>query len=164
MPVLVKVSYFPNWTAHGAEGPYRIAPNMMVVVPTSNDVRLTFDRSRSDLFFYALTGIGILLLIASRIWGDRLLDAIDRRRGKGVPAGVLAVAGVVFDVPLVDDRSPWPASESRPSPWAPPDLTPPRGWVRGDHGPPAAGPVRDVDDDPATDDGSTHGEAGRPLT
>ena len=70
VPVLVKVSYFPNWTAHGAEGPYRIAPNMMVVVPTSNDVRLTFDRSTSDLFFYALTGIGILLLIASRIWGD----------------------------------------------------------------------------------------------
>ena len=73
VPVLVKVSYFPNWTAHGAEGPYRIAPNMMVVVPTSNDVRLTFDRSTSDLFFYALTGLGILLLIASRIWGDRLL-------------------------------------------------------------------------------------------
>ena len=35
VPVLVKVSYFPNWTAHGAEGPYRIAPNLMVVVPTS---------------------------------------------------------------------------------------------------------------------------------
>ena len=49
MPVLVKVSYFPNWKAHGAEGPYRIAPNLMVVVPTCNDVSLTFDRCTSDL-------------------------------------------------------------------------------------------------------------------
>ena len=48
-PVLVKVSYFPNWEVDGAEGPYRIAPNMMVVVPTENEVRLHFDRSASDL-------------------------------------------------------------------------------------------------------------------
>ncbi len=34
VPVLVKVSYFPNWAVDGAEGPYRVAPNMMVVVPT----------------------------------------------------------------------------------------------------------------------------------
>ena len=36
VPVLVKVSYFPNWQVDGAEGPYRIAPNLMVVVPTEN--------------------------------------------------------------------------------------------------------------------------------
>ena len=34
VPVLVKVSYFPNWRVDGAEGPYRIGPNQMVVVPT----------------------------------------------------------------------------------------------------------------------------------
>ena len=104
-------------------GPYRIAPNMMVVVPTSNDVRLTFDRSTSDLFFYALTGLGILLLIASRIWGDKLLAGFDRRpprrtcvRRRGRRAGRPAWR-----------RSPWPEPESGPSSWAPPDLTPPRG-------------------------------------
>jgi hypothetical protein len=70
VPVLVKVSYFPNWTADGAEGPYRIAPNVMVVVPTSNDVTLTFERSTSDLFFYLLTLAGIALLIFFRIRGD----------------------------------------------------------------------------------------------
>src|SRR5690606_11167892 len=26
-PVLVNVSYFPNWTASGARGPYRVTPN-----------------------------------------------------------------------------------------------------------------------------------------
>jgi hypothetical protein len=164
VPVLVKVSYFPNWTAHGAEGPYRIAPNMMVVIPTSNDVRLTFDRSTSDLFFYALTGIGILLLIASRIWGDKLLAAIDRRRPGSHP--VLAAVGwhLAFGADPTSNRSPWPGTKSDPSSWAPPDLTPPRGWVGDDHGPPAAAPIRDVDDDPATDAGSRGGSSGSPLT
>ncbi|MBK5333001.1 MAG: hypothetical protein JJD93_13580, partial [Ilumatobacteraceae bacterium] len=41
VPVLVKISYFPNWHVSGANGPYRIAPNLMVVVPTSTDVHLT---------------------------------------------------------------------------------------------------------------------------
>ena len=53
--MLVKVSYFPNWEVDGAEGPYRIAPNLMVVVPTEQEVRLHYGRSSSDLFFYVLT-------------------------------------------------------------------------------------------------------------
>ena len=57
--MLVKVSYFPNWQVDGAEGPYRVAPNLMVVVPTENEVRLHFDRSTSDLVFYLLTLVGI---------------------------------------------------------------------------------------------------------
>ena len=31
VPVLVKASYFPNWEVTGAEGPYRVSPNLMVV-------------------------------------------------------------------------------------------------------------------------------------
>ena len=75
---------------------------MMVVVPTSNDVRLTFDRSTSDMFFYALTGLGILLLIASRIWGDKLLARFDRR----IPAGTPAFAGAAGSWPTGMGRSP----------------------------------------------------------
>jgi hypothetical protein len=44
-PVLVKASYFPNWTVEGAEGPYRVTPNLMVVVPTDTHVTLTFGRT-----------------------------------------------------------------------------------------------------------------------
>ena len=47
-PVLVKVSYFPNWHASGADGPWRVTPNLMVVVPTSHDVTLTYGRSAAD--------------------------------------------------------------------------------------------------------------------
>ena len=38
VPVLVRVSYFPNWNASGADGPWRIGPNMMVVVPQDTHV------------------------------------------------------------------------------------------------------------------------------
>ncbi|MDE3064185.1 MAG: hypothetical protein KGJ36_00750, partial [Acidobacteriota bacterium] len=41
-PVLVKVSYYPRWHASGATGPYRVSPNLMVVVPTSHDVTLSY--------------------------------------------------------------------------------------------------------------------------
>jgi uncharacterized membrane protein len=42
VPVLVKISYFPRWHATGATGPYRVSPNLMVVIPTSNDVSMVY--------------------------------------------------------------------------------------------------------------------------
>jgi hypothetical protein len=70
VPVLVKISYFPNWKVSGAEGPYRIAPNLMVVVPTANDVHLSYGRSSLDIAAYILTLIGIALLFLWRWRGD----------------------------------------------------------------------------------------------
>ncbi len=64
VPVLVKASYFPNWKVSGAKGPYRVAPNLMVVVPTSTDVRLHYGYTGLDLGSYALTVLGLLGLIA----------------------------------------------------------------------------------------------------
>ena len=48
-PVLVKASYFPNWEVSGAEGPYRVAPNLMVVVPTDTHVELHYGWTPVDL-------------------------------------------------------------------------------------------------------------------
>lgn len=70
VPILVKISYFPNWHVSGAKGPYRIAPNLMVVVPTSTDVHLTYERSGLDYLAYLLTLIGIGMLVFMRIRGD----------------------------------------------------------------------------------------------
>ena len=42
VPVLVKISYFPRWHATGATGPYRVSPNLMVVIPTSNNVSMVY--------------------------------------------------------------------------------------------------------------------------
>ena len=59
-PVLVRTSYFPNWSASGARGPYRVTPNFMVVVPTSTEVRLTYGRSPVEWFSMAVTLIGLV--------------------------------------------------------------------------------------------------------
>ena len=40
--MLVKISYYPRWHATGASGPYRVSPNLMVVVPTSKNVSLDY--------------------------------------------------------------------------------------------------------------------------
>lgn len=42
VPMLVKISYYPRWHVSGATGPYRVSPNLMVVVPTSKDVALNY--------------------------------------------------------------------------------------------------------------------------
>ena len=45
VPHMIKVSYFPNWRASGAEGPWRAAPSFMVVVPTQERVELRFENT-----------------------------------------------------------------------------------------------------------------------
>jgi hypothetical protein len=64
-PVLVKISYFPNWQATGAIGPYRVTPNLMVVVPTSRDVTLHYWKSSADWAGDTLTALGVVALLVS---------------------------------------------------------------------------------------------------
>ena len=65
-PVLVKASYFPNWQVAGAEGPYRVAPNLMVVVPTDNEVELTYGRTPLEGLGWLATGAGFAGLMFLR--------------------------------------------------------------------------------------------------
>jgi hypothetical protein len=62
VPVLVKVSYFPNWKVKGASAVYRAAPNMMVVVPTSTNVTMSYEPSTLDTSSYLLTFAGLVLV------------------------------------------------------------------------------------------------------
>lgn len=68
LPVLVKTSYFPNWEASGADGPWRAGPNLMVVVPTSNEVKLSYGWTKVDVGAYVLSfaAVGALVLLARR--------------------------------------------------------------------------------------------------
>ncbi len=65
-PVLIRTSYFPNWEASGAEGPYRATPNFMVVVPTDTEVHLSYGRSPVEWFatFVTLFGLAVIALLA----------------------------------------------------------------------------------------------------
>ena len=65
-PILVRTSYFPNWGVSGADGPYRVAPNMMVVVPTDNEVKLSFGWSFLDVLAYLVSIGGIVVLVRWR--------------------------------------------------------------------------------------------------
>lgn len=67
-PVVVKTSFFPNWTARGARGPWRLAPNLMVVIPTSNDVSLSYDMTRAEWAGRIGTLIGLVGLIWLSFW------------------------------------------------------------------------------------------------
>lgn len=62
-PVVVKVSYFPNWKVSGAEGPWRIGPNMMVVVPTSTHVSLHYGTTVVEYGSWAITLLGLVGLV-----------------------------------------------------------------------------------------------------
>jgi hypothetical protein len=64
VPHLVKESYFPNWTAVGAEGPYRAAPSLMVVVPTDEHVVLEFRNTSAENLGMAFTLIALTGLAA----------------------------------------------------------------------------------------------------
>ncbi|MEY2885714.1 MAG: hypothetical protein RJB40_569 [Actinomycetota bacterium] len=66
VPVLVRVSYFPNWKVDGAEGPYRVAPNMMVVIPTSTDVNMHYGWNMLDYVAYLLSFAGIAWIVVTR--------------------------------------------------------------------------------------------------
>jgi hypothetical protein len=63
VPVLVKISYFPDWHVTGAEGPWRAEPNLMVVVPTSKTVVLSYGSSGPGKLGDLLTLVGVVGLL-----------------------------------------------------------------------------------------------------
>jgi hypothetical protein len=118
VPVLVKVSYFPNWKVSGGDGPYRVGPNMMVVIPTSTHVEMTFGRSGTDYATILATLAGIALCF---VW---------RRRGDVVHFSdepLLFRPLVAFDADAAGDsvysgfRAPSSTPPSSPDPPDPPD-------------------------------------------
>ncbi len=77
VPVVVKVSYFPNWEISGADGPWRLSPNLMVVVPTDEQVTLTYGLTRADWAGRVGTLAGIAGLVLLVRWRPRRRDDAD---------------------------------------------------------------------------------------
>jgi hypothetical protein len=94
VPVLVKISYFPDWHASGAAGPWRAEPNLMVVVPTSKNVTLSYGSSGpGDLgALLTLAGvIGFLLLLRRR----SVLVIVDKSMGRSERIALAVQAAVL---------------------------------------------------------------------
>ncbi|UDY35617.1 hypothetical protein [Dermatobacter hominis] len=70
-PVLIKTSFFPNWTAEGAEGPYRVSPNFMVVVPTDEHVTVSYGTTNVDRLGWILTIVGLVFVALLALWDQR---------------------------------------------------------------------------------------------
>jgi hypothetical protein len=137
VPVVVKVSYFPNWEASGALGPYRIGPNMMVVVPTANEVELTYGRSTVDWLFSLLTVLGIALCIVWRVRGDV-------RHAAEVPVfGPPAEATPMSPSAVDDGHDPWDPERFEPHGIADEDR-----WIAPRSSPVPTGPDRPDDPEP----------------
>ncbi len=71
VPHLVKVSYFPNWQASGADGPWRASPSLMIVVPTEGHVEMDFTRTIFEKVGIAMTASGVGLLVAGFVVARR---------------------------------------------------------------------------------------------
>ena len=82
-PVEVRISYFPNWKATGADGPWRTAPNLMVVVPTSHDVTLTYGSVPADYVGQLITLVSLVIVVALGVVGWRAGRGRRARRAAG---------------------------------------------------------------------------------
>ena len=103
-PVVVRTSYFPNWQVTGAKGPYRITPNLMVVIPTSTHVSLHYGWTPVDglgLVATALGVVGVVFLARRPAWPPDPAPA---------PVAPVAVAGPTED--QSDDHFPSGVSHS----------------------------------------------------
>jgi hypothetical protein len=73
-PIEIKISYFPNWHVSGANGPYRVSPNLMVVVPTSHHVVLSYTNTSWGWWGNVLTDITAVIALRAawrRRWWRR---------------------------------------------------------------------------------------------
>ncbi len=115
-PVLVKASYFPNWKASGAKGPWRVTPNLMVVVPTSKHVSLHFGNTPVDVGGWLLTFTGIGLAVVVKRHPVVIDDHREPEAGGPTPPDT--------DPESQEEREPVPAGGSRT-----PVGTGRRGWL-----------------------------------
>jgi hypothetical protein len=66
VPVIVRVSYYPNWKSVGASQPLRASPNFMVVIPTEKNVEIIFETSKIERlgFYISLNTFALMLYFA----------------------------------------------------------------------------------------------------
>jgi hypothetical protein len=118
-PVLVKASYFPNWQAKGASGPYRVMPNLMVVVPTSTKVELHYGDTPVDYLAWGLTLLGLVALVIIAVRPALRLAPT----GRGAPGETDADGGGPPRDPTGDDPfAAWPTGLGGPGSGAGPPL------------------------------------------
>jgi hypothetical protein len=120
VPVVVKESFFPNWQVSGADGPYRLAPNLMVVIPHSRDVTLTYGLTSVDWLGRIVTLAGIAGLVFLARWkGARRYCAFPPGAARPSEAGDAADRDRTRPGTTPDGGEPPPSRWSEPAPALP---------------------------------------------
>lgn len=61
-PLLVKVSYFPNWFVEGAEKIYLASPSIMLIFPEKEDIRIYYGETLPDTLGNLFSVFGLLIV------------------------------------------------------------------------------------------------------
>lgn len=97
-PLLVKVSWHPRWRASGADGPYRVAPALMLIVPRQQRVILRYEANAADTLGRALSLASVLGLFGL---------ARARRRPAATPSAQLPLRVRLFLFAEAPPRRRW---------------------------------------------------------
>ncbi|MBI4015131.1 MAG: hypothetical protein HY362_00200 [Candidatus Aenigmarchaeota archaeon] len=62
-PVLIKISYYPNWHVQGADKVYLASPSFMIIYPTQSHVKLYYSDTIYDTLGNILSILGLLFLV-----------------------------------------------------------------------------------------------------
>jgi hypothetical protein len=89
IPVEVRMSYFPWWQATGAQGPWKLDPDDLVVIPTSHEVVLTAGPQLVDRLALWISALAVIATIGLALW--------DRRTRRASTAQVESDAGDAID-------------------------------------------------------------------
>jgi len=107
VPLLIKVSYHPNWKVDGADKVYLTSPSFMLIYPNQEEVRLYFGKTFWNYFGNVLTILGVTIIIFGFVpfakrkpfCFNRYLKIIERNQKRIVIA--LAVISIVGAVALI---------------------------------------------------------------
>jgi hypothetical protein len=106
-PLLIKISYHPNWRVEGADRIYLVSPSFMLVFPTSHQVRLIFESGRAGFWGGVLSVLGLILAAAAH-FRFKPKPAGQMEAGRGWMATMIiaaAVLGVFMIVMIVQPGS-----------------------------------------------------------
>lgn len=82
-PHLIKISYFPNWRAEGADGPFVVSPSFMMVIPRQSTVTLIYGSTLSDKIGVALTSTGWLIVVVLLSFNIRKRRVLSNKKDGG---------------------------------------------------------------------------------
>lgn len=111
-PLLIKMSYHPNWKCKGASGPYLATPSHMVVFPAASEVEMTFGRSSAEILGWLVSALTLVIccvplpfsgwLLRAPWWGRAGAEPSQVLRAGLITVWVVATLGVT--VRVVDNR------------------------------------------------------------